>query len=83
MAQWTRKRAFEPDAEDWLVRRDGLVVGRVFWYMNQMGRPAPWRWSIITLPASSGYVATREEALEKVKEGASDRWAHPPYTGDR
>ncbi|WP_131578086.1 hypothetical protein [Paracoccus nototheniae] len=55
-AQWTRKRTFEPEHDDWTVLRDGMVAGRVFWDVTQGGSGAEvWRWSVITTPSRTGY----------------------------
>ncbi|TGN37900.1 hypothetical protein E4L95_22035 [Paracoccus liaowanqingii] len=33
--EWTRKRAFNSADDDWVVLRDGLVVGRVYYDISQ------------------------------------------------
>ncbi|MGN7870532.1 hypothetical protein [Paracoccus sp. 22332] len=80
--KWTRKLAFPDDRDgdkDWVILRDGYVVGRVIWDRSQgVGRPH-WRWSVITMPARNGWTETMEAALAQVKAAASDRWGHEPY----
>lgn len=79
MTRWTRKRAFEPEYEDWVILRDGLVVGRVFFDIAQSGARPKWRWSVITVPTRVGHAESLPLALAEVKAAASDRWGHPPY----
>ncbi|MFN4062321.1 MAG: hypothetical protein ACK4IA_16430 [Paracoccus hibiscisoli] len=81
MAAWTRKCTFEPDQDDWVVLRDGLVVGRVMRDEQQSSRlnRDQWSWSVVTMPARNGWSDTMAEALEKVRELASDSWGHEPH----
>lgn len=79
--RWTRKRTYGEDREDWVVLRDGVVVGRVMLDEQQehpVGEGA-WEWTVITMPALSGSAESMEEALEEVRRGASDDWAHVPH----
>lgn len=73
-AHWTRKIIFEASTEDWVVLRDGLVVGRVMRDDQQSSRlnRDQWSWSVVTMPARNGWSDTMAEALEKVRELASD-----------
>ena len=81
IAHWTRKRAFEPELNDWVVLRDGLVVGRVMHDEQQSSRLsyAQWAWSIITMPSKNGWSDSMEAALKEVREGPSDKWGHKPH----
>lgn len=81
MSRWARKPTFEPDADDWVVLRDGLMVGRVMLDAQQTSRQGcpQWMWTVITMPARSGTVATLEVALEKVRQLSSHLWAHQPH----
>lgn len=81
MPVWTRKRTFEPEHDDWVVLRDGFVVGRVMRDTQQRSRVGreQWMWNVLTMPAHNGWADTLEEALEQVRELASDRWGHKPH----
>lgn len=35
-------------------------------------------WPVMTMPARNGHVGSMAEALEKVRELASDSWGHEP-----
>ena len=78
---WTRKITFEADANDWVVLRDGLVVGRVMLDDQQSSRLGcdQWAWSVITMPSKNGYSDSMPEALEEVRGRASDKWGHKPH----
>lgn len=80
-AHWARKITFETDANDWVVLRDGLVVGRVMLDDQQSNRLGldQWAWSVITMPSKNGYLDTMAEALEEVRIRASDEWGHKPH----
>ncbi|MBF5078504.1 hypothetical protein F1642_04910 [Paracoccus sp. NBH48] len=80
-AHWTRKITFEADANDWVVLRDGLVVGRVMLDDQQSSRLGcdQWAWSVITMPSKNGYSDSMPEALEEVRARASDKWGHKPH----
>lgn len=81
MSKWTRKLTYPGESEtDWVVLRDGFVVGRTFWDRNQSGRERPWLWAVITTPTRKGFSATMEEALEHIREAASDDFGIVPYT---
>lgn len=75
MTRWTRKRAFDDD-DDWIVLRDGLVVGRVFYDNLEMANQGStkWRWSVVTIPIQEGAAPTLEAALERVRELATNEW---------
>lgn len=79
--RWTRKRTFEEDQEDWVVLRDGLVVGRVMLDEHQSSRAGKtkWLWSLLTMPARNGSAETMEEALEEIRSRATDNWGHQPH----
>ncbi|SCY61155.1 hypothetical protein [Paracoccus tibetensis] len=81
MTSWTRKRTFDPDLEDWVVLRDGLMVGRVYYDDLRLSTSGAgiWEWSVITMPAHSGLASSLEEALEKVRELATADWGHEPH----
>lgn len=82
---WSRKITFEADADDWVVLRDGLVVGRVMRHAScamrdeqqssRLSSPQ-WAWSVITMPSKNGWSDSIESALEEVRSRASDKWGH-------
>lgn len=80
-AQWTRKITFEPELHDWVVLRDGLVVGRVMLDEQQSSRLSSpqWAWSVVTMPSKNGWSDSMEAALEEVRTRASDKWGHKPH----
>ncbi|KJZ31397.1 hypothetical protein TW83_08965 [Paracoccus sp. S4493] len=80
-AHWTRKITFGADANDWVVLRDGLVVGRVMLDDQQSSRLGQdqWAWSVITMPSENGYPDSIEAALEEIRARASDKWGHKPH----
>ncbi|TJZ76871.1 hypothetical protein [Paracoccus hibiscisoli] len=75
---WTRKRTFEPDQGDWFVLINEVIVGRVMRDDQQTSRANRDQWSrsVINMLARNGLVA---EALEKVRELATDDWGHNPH----
>ena len=81
MPTWTRRPTFHDsdNTDDWSVKRDGLVVGRVHRDDSRYPKVNNWLWSVITTPTAKGYAATMEEGLEKVRLHASDKWSHVPY----
>lgn len=60
--------------DDYVVRRDGKDVGRVMQERLGMsaGSELVWGWSTRTYPSVHGYAPTLEEALERVRQGATD-----------
>jgi hypothetical protein len=80
-AHWTRKITFEPELDDWVVLRDGLVVGRVMRDDQQSSRLSrlQWAWSVVTMPSKNGFSDSMEGALEEVRARASDKWGHKPH----
>ena len=80
-AHWTRKVTFEPELDDWVVLRDGLVVGRVMRDDQQSSRQSrpQWAWSVVTMPSKNGWSDSMEAALEEVRARASDKWGHKPH----
>lgn len=79
MTRWSHVPTWhdhKPDT-DRTVLRDGYVVGRVHQTITAHDGDM-WEWAVQTYPASSGKVGTLAEALDKVRAGASDRFATPP-----
>ncbi|MGR3480432.1 hypothetical protein [Salipiger marinus] len=78
MTRWTYRPTLiagtsRPD--DYVVRRDGRDVGRVMTErlgMGVGGSELVWWWGTWTYPATHGYAPTLEEALERVREEATD-----------
>lgn len=81
MAIWTRKRTFDPELDDWVILRDVLMVGRVVRDEPETSGVATdqWMWSVITMPAWNGWATSMDEALERVRDLASDNWGHEPH----
>lgn len=81
MRKWTRKRTFRPENDDWVILRDDLVVGRVEKDEAQTSRKGSeqWWWSVLTMPAQGGWASSLEEAQERVRDLASEKWGHRPH----
>ena len=77
---WTRRQTFPDAANDYIVLRDGLIVGRVMLDEKQgiNWSRTVWLWSTVTRPAQQGYADTLEAALEAVREHATDQGAYSP-----
>ena len=70
MTRWTRVKTViggQVCEDDWIVRRDGVDVGRVYLDRPMQDVP-PWVWSKTTLPGMSGRADTLEEGLEGVRK---------------
>lgn len=80
-AHWRLKVTYEADADDWVVLRAGLVVGRVMRDKQQSSRLSrpQWAWSVVTMPSKNGYSESMEAALEEVRAHPSGKWGHKPY----
>lgn len=76
MAKWTRRKMTIDGrviGDDWLVKRDGWVVGRVR-LQSIPDRGLKWLWQTITDERASGQVDTIDHALEKVRANATETW---------
>lgn len=74
-AHWSRKITFKPELDDWVVLRDGLVVGCVMRDDQQSSRQSrpQWAWSVVTMQSKNGFSDSMEAALEEVRARASDK----------
>ena len=78
MTRWTYRPciiAGKSRPNDFVVKRDGKHVGRVIEErlgMGVGGSELVWWWGTWTYPSVHGYAPTLEEALERVRQGATD-----------
>ncbi|MGR3480705.1 hypothetical protein [Salipiger marinus] len=77
MTRWTYRPciiAGTSRPNDFVVIRDGKHVGRVIQERLGMsaGSELVWGWATRTYPSVHGYAPTLEEALERVRQGATD-----------
>ncbi len=70
---WTRRLTWPGERDDdWVVLRDGVIVGRVYQvtYYNPMREV--WAWFKQTIPGRSGEAKTLEAALEAVRQAVGE-----------
>ena len=82
MANWTRRRTViggDVIGDDWCVKRDGWVVGRVK-LMITAHEGYLWGWSTLTHPSASGRTSSLEQGLEQVRSHATEKWSCKPHT---
>ena len=77
MTRWTYRPciiAGTSRPNDFVVKRDGKHVGRVMQQRLGMsaGGDLVWWWGTWTYPSVHGYETSLEEALERVRQGATD-----------
>ena len=66
---WTRKRtviAGRVVEDDWIVRKDGQSVGRVY-ATGIWDETLSWMWFVQVQPVAQGYAPSMTEALEEVR----------------
>ena len=77
----TANKVVAAEYNDWVILRDGLVVGRVMHDQQQSSSPSipQWAWLVMTMPSKNGWSDSMEAALEEVYPRASDKRGHTPH----